>query len=122
MYDPVVIENAKENVMPLKEGRYLDDLTQVLCEPKEAIHARKIEYETELEHLPESTNVELLVEKWERYIEWIKESYPTDKSLDILVPAYEGCIQELTKLTDSTGELKDLSGSSVTLKLFAGYV
>ena len=120
--DSVVIENAKENVMPLKEGRYLDDLAQTLRKPKEVLQTRKAEYEAELKGLKNNTDLESFMNKWEEYIEWIKESYPTDSSLDILIPAYENCIQELTRLSDDNVSLMELSESLTTLKFFTDYV
>ena len=121
--DSLVIENAKENVMPLKEGRYLDDLAQTLRRPREDLQTRKAQYETELKALSSSnTDLESFMEKWEEYAEWIKESYPTDHSLDILIPAYEYCIQELTRLSDNNANLTELSKSRTTLKFFTDYV
>lgn len=120
--DSVVIENAKENVMPLKEGRYLDDLARTLRRPKEALQVRKAEYEAELKELKSNTNLVAFMNKWEEYIEWIKESYPTDNSLDMLIPAYERCIQELTRLSDDNVSLRELSGSHTALKFFTDYV
>lgn len=121
--DSAIIENAKENVMPIKEGRYLDDLAQTLRKPKEVLETRKEEYEAELNHLPSnSTDLESFIRKWDEYVEWIKESYPTDYSFDLLIPAYERCIQELTKLSDDNVDLMELSESYTTLKFLTDYV
>lgn len=121
--DFTIIENSKENVMPLKEGRYLDDLAQSLRKSKEAVQTQKEEYEAKLNNLCSSDmDLESFMTKWDEYIEWIKESYTTDHSLDILIPAYEHCIQELTNISDNSVSFTELSESYVSLKFFTGYV